>query len=390
MTLIPQSDNGPPTTSVDYDLHGLAGIRLVNATPKDVATVTRQLGPIQAALNREPDIVIRFVDELRLSSPLRYLGVDEAAFTDDAFLILRSKHKVRARVQIPFQDIGKRCEIICERHVPAVPLLIAILNLTVLAKGALPMHASAFNYNGRGILATGWAKGGKTETLLSFMAKGATYVGDEWVYLSADGQHMFGIPEPIRIWQWHLQDMPQYWESVGRGDRARLHSLSILVRSMDRTIDSGIGRGTVPIKLMQRMTPILRRQLNVQLSPSKLFGHEGVGPMMSTPQTILFVASHETEEISVRRSDPDEIARRMVFSLQDERSDFWAYYLKFRFAFPEAENKLIEDAELIQRDILTKVLRDKETFSVYHPYPVSIPALYEAIAPVLQREKKVA
>ncbi|MDX1416292.1 MAG: hypothetical protein R3293_18990 [Candidatus Promineifilaceae bacterium] len=380
------SENGSTLSTVDYDLHGLAGIRLVNAAEKDVATITRQLGPIQAPLDRDPDIVIRFVDELKLSSRLRYLGVDEAAFTDDAFLVLRSKHKARARVQIPFQNIGGKCEIICERNIPAVPLLIPILNLTVLANGALPMHASAFKFGGKGILATGWAKGGKTETLLSFMAKGGTYVGDEWVYLSADGQRMYGIPEPIRIWEWHLQDMPQYWDSVKRGDRAKLRSLNLLVRSMDRTVDSGIGRGTAPVKLMQRMTPILKRQLNVQLPPRRLFGQEGVGPMMSKPEIILFVASHETDDIRVKEEDPLEIADRMVFSLLDERLDFMAYYLKFRFAFPKVKNDLIEGAEENQRKLLRKVLVGKETYSVLHPYPVSIPSLYEAVHPFLNLE----
>ena len=37
---------------IDYDLHGLAGVRLLNATPGDAAVVTRQLGPIQAPLTR--------------------------------------------------------------------------------------------------------------------------------------------------------------------------------------------------------------------------------------------------------------------------------------------------------------------------------------------------
>ncbi len=377
------SFNSMTLSTVDYDLHGLVGVRLLDATPKDVATVTRQLGPIQASLDREPDITIRFVDRLELSRPMRYLGVNEAAFTDDAFLVLRSKHKARAKVQIPIQNIGLGCEITCERGLPAVPLLIAIVNLTVLGKGALPMHASAFNYQGKGILATGWAKGGKTETLLAFMAKGATYVGDEWVYLSADGQRMYGIPEPIRIWGWHLEEMPQYWETVGRSDRARLRGLDLLVRSMDRTVDSGIGRGTTPVKLMQRMQPLLKRQQNVQLPPHKLFGQVGVGPMMSTPETVLFVASHETADITVRSIDVSEIAQRMLFSLQDERLDFMAYYLKFRFAFPDAANELIDNAKEIQRDILHKVLAGKDAFAVYHPYPVSIPALYEAISPFL-------
>src|SRR5215813_6147866 len=230
--------NGHGPAHVDFDLHGLAGIRLIDASPHEVAAVVRQLGPIQRPLEREPDITIRFVERLATSSRVRYLGVDEAAFTDDAFLVLRSKHKARARVQIPFEQIGGRCEIVCERGLPAVPLLIPILNLTVLNKGALPLHASAFNYRGAGVLTTGWSKGGKTETLLAFMSRGAEYIGDEWVYITDDGARMYGIPEPIRVWDWHLQDLPQYRALVGRSDRARLGAIK-LVQSVDRALPRG-------------------------------------------------------------------------------------------------------------------------------------------------------
>ena len=145
-------------TAIDYDLHGLAGVRVVGATARDAAAVDRQLGPIRGPLRRDPDIVVRFVDHLDVEGPLRLLGVDDAGFTDDAFLVLRARHKARARVLIPLDRIGRRCEIVCERGLPAVPLLIATLNLTVLARGALPLHASAFFHDGCGVVVTGWSK----------------------------------------------------------------------------------------------------------------------------------------------------------------------------------------------------------------------------------------
>lgn len=372
---------------MDYNLHDIVGIRLCNATPADVAVVNRQLGPIQAPLDDEPDIIIRFVDRLTLNGRLRYLGVDDAAFTDDAFLVLRSKHKTRAMVQIPFQQIGKRCEIICERGLPAVPLLIPILNLTALAKGALPLHASAFNYNGAGALVTGWAKGGKTETLLAFMAHGAEYVGDEWIYLSADGQHMYGIPEPIRVWNWHLQEMPRYRALVGKPDRARLWTLSSTVSLMDRVLSSKIGRRTTPIRFLSRVHHLLKRQQHVQLPPSKLFV-DGARSLSGTPDKVYFVASHEPDDITVQQVDVQDVARRMVFSLQEERIDFMSYYYKFRFAFPDARNTLIEGLESLQREILMRALSGKTTYAVYHPYPVSIPALYDVIRPTLEGEAR--
>src|SRR5919204_4846623 len=116
-----QAVGAESSTPVEYDLHGIVGIRRVGARTGDVTAVTAQLGPIQSALDREPDIVIRFVERLPASN-LRYLGRDEAGFTDDAFLVLRSK-KARARVQISMGEIGGRGEIVCEPGLPPVALL---------------------------------------------------------------------------------------------------------------------------------------------------------------------------------------------------------------------------------------------------------------------------
>jgi hypothetical protein len=379
---MPVTNNGKGSALSEYDLHGVVAIRLVGDTPADAAAVTRQLGPISARLNRDPDIVIRFVDQLPTSSPIKYLGLDDAGFTEDAFFVLRSKHKSATRVQIPFERVGQTCEIVCERGLPAVPLLLPILNLTALSKGVLPLHASAFIYEGKGILVTGWAKGGKTETLLAFMANGAEYVGDEWIYVSGDGQRMFGIPEPIRLWNWQLDDMPQFRARVARGDRIRLRSLSLVVETMEWLSSRGtLGKSGLS-RLMRRVLPLLRRQLYVQMPPEKLFRQQ-VDSLGASLDKVFFVASHDSSQIMLEPIDPEEVSQRMVFSLLEERVDFLSYYLKFRFAFPGLRNDLIEQAEECQREALKRVLAGKETYALYHPYPVSIPALFQTISPVL-------
>lgn len=371
------------TTHTDYDLHGLVGIRLLGAGPHEVASVTRQLSPvIRRPLDREPDITIRFVDRLETASSVRLIGVDDAGFTDDAFLVLRSKHKSRVRVQIPFQDIGLRpCEIVAERGLPAVPLLIAIINLTMASKGVLPMHASGFEYGGTGALVTGWAKGGKTEVLLAFAAHGGRYVGDEWVYLTRDGQHMYGIPEPVRLWKWHFDEMPGYWSLVKRGDRVRLRGLDWVAHSMDRISNSrAVGR-TAPGKLLRRLVPLVKAQLNVQIPPTRLFG-DTAGAVTGTPQKLFFIASHERPDTRMEKVDPVQVAQRMVFSLQEERIELMSYYMKFRFAFPDVKNDLIDTLETREREMLVQALTGKEAYAVYHPYPVAIPSLYDVMKPV--------
>jgi hypothetical protein len=351
---------------LDFDLHGLVSIKLVRPSPSDTAAVRRQLGPVEASVEREPDIVIRFVDRLERSSPIRYIGVDDAGFTDDAFLVLRSRHKSSARVKIDFSQIGGPTEIVCERGLAAVPFLVPILNLTLLAKGVLPLHASAFIHEGTGVVATGWSKGGKTEALLAFAAHGAEYVGDEWVYVTSDGSRVHGIPEPIRIWHWQLRQLPQYERLIGTGQRTRLNALELALRAQK-------WRHPRP----GRVSALLKRQQYVDVDPERLFGR--LGAMTAPFDRLFFLVGHERSEVTAEPIDPSEVARRMTFSLLHESLDLTAAYLKYRFAFPNSSSHLVDHAATLQRDAIGRVLAGKPTFAVHHPYPVSLDALFNAM-----------
>jgi hypothetical protein len=118
----------------------------------------------------------------------------------------------------------------------------------------------------------------------------------------------------------------------------------------------------------------------VQLPPRFLFGKES-RVVAAAPDKVFWMASHETPDITVEPVDPRDVARRMVFSLEEERTDLLAAYRRFRFAFPERRNELLENAEELQRSALLRVLDRKETYAVWHPYPVSIPALFDAMRP---------
>lgn len=202
-----RGDEGCSSQQIYYDLHGLVGLRLVNASAHDAAAVARQLGPMQKPLDREPDVVVRFVQQLP-TPHLRCIGKDKGGFTDQGYFVLRH-HKQRVKIRIPFEQIGNRCEILCESGADSVPLLMHILNLTLLRKDCVAVHASAFIYQGTGVLVSGWADGGKTTALLAFVSQGADYVGDEWIWLRGDGQAMYGLPRNLSLSAWHLKQLPQ-------------------------------------------------------------------------------------------------------------------------------------------------------------------------------------
>jgi hypothetical protein len=292
--------------------------------------------------------------------------VEEAAFTRDAFLLLRSRLKARARVRVPLERVGARCELVCEHGLPAVPLLIAILNLTVLAHGALPLHASAFVHDGRGAVVTGWSKGGKTEAVLAFTARGACFVGDEWIYVEPDGERVHGIPEPLRVWDWYLRQLPAVRARLGRAERARLRTLRALASATR-------GRRARPL------AALIDSRRHVDVAPEQLFAAEGMA--RSAPFDHLFlVGSWERSDTVGRPIAGDEVADRMRFSLQHERAPLTAAYEMFRFAFPELRNELLESAAERERALLARVLTGKPAHIVEHPYPADLGRLFEVMS----------
>lgn len=362
---------------VDFDLHGIVGVRLIDPSPSDVAIVRRQLGRLEQPLDRDPDVVVRFVDELPVEG-LRYVEYGRTGFTSDGFFVLQSR-KREARVKIAFDRIGDCCEIVCQRGARAVPLLMAIVTITALARDCVPLHASAFVHEGVGVLVTGWAKGGKTEALLAFASHGAEYVGDEWILVTRDGRHMYGIPEHIRLQDWHLRQLPSVRDHVSAAQLTLFRTIRGLDRLHGAVPDGAIARSFV-MKRMADALPALRRQLNVQLDPDDIFGRR-VRSFSASPDKVFFMVSHAERGIHVDPADPQEIAHRMAASNWYEQQPLISTYLAYRFAFPDRRNDFLERAFEIQSEILSSALAGKDAFMVRHPYPCELGALFSAMAP---------
>jgi hypothetical protein len=124
--------------------------------------------------------------------------------------------------------------------------------------------------------------------------------------------------------------------------------------------------------------PLLQRQLHVDWPPADLFGASSLA-LSAALDRVFFVGCHELPEIRVEPIAAGEVADRMLFSLEAERERLMACYRKFRFAFPGRTNALLEGCEAREREMLLRALGGMEAYEVLHPYPVSIPALYEAM-----------
>jgi D-aspartate ligase len=360
---------------IDFDIHGVVGLRLLNASAGDAAIVTRQLGPFARPLSRRPDITIRFVERLEVG-PLRWVEVGRSGFSADGFYVVQCG-KRPAAVRFPLDQLGEGMEIQCQKGARSIPHLIALVTMVALEHGCVPLHASAFSYHGVGALVCGWAKGGKTEALLAFARQGAEYIGDEWILLTPDGR-MAGIPEHIRLQDWHLAQLPAVQRRIPRRTRAFFSGVRALERA-HRTLSRSPLHRLWPAGAIDDALPPLRRQLNVQVNPSTVF--ERHGAFSSRFDLLFLMVSHTGADVSMTASSADAIGARMNASVEFERVPLLSAWLAHRFAFPSRTNDLFDRCQHVQRAGLSRLLSGKPAYEVRHPYPCHLQMLFDAMAP---------
>jgi len=349
---------------VDFDLHGIVGIRLINPGDNDVKIIRKKFEIIPGNLTYKPDLVISYVNELELSN-LTFIGLNTAGYNKDGFFIL-SNGKDDVKIKIPFEDIGlKQVKIVCESGSPDIPLLNHILNFIFLSKNFLPLHSTSFEYNGLGALVMGWAKGGKTETLFSFIKNGAKFVSDEVSLISDNGTEILGLKIPICIWDWQFKEIPDLMPKISFKTRLLFKSI-YMFDGMNKRLHIG---------LLDKALPLLKTQLNIKILPSIIFNSDTI--ISKTNLDIIILAmSHDSDELIVEPTTPQVVIDRMISSQEFERDYFLKYYNIFKFAFPNLRNEFLENINNLDYSLMKKALGDKKAFIVKHPYPVSFDKLF--------------
>lgn len=363
---------------VDHSLHGLITTRLIGAPPSAVRELEHLLGPSDGQPVGEPDITITFVEDLGAQDRLHYIGLSESAYDQDGFYLLDQRSR---RAQFDFERLGDRWESLTESGESFLPYLLPVVSLRLLQKGYVMLHASSLVFEGKGVLVAGWQKGGKTEMLLSFMNAGAHYLADEWTIISPHDGLMWGIPGTLKIWEWHLRYMPDYWRQLRPAERHRLR-VHRLYQQIYRRLPSELRRSGFVGERLYRLSldggvPLLGL---FQSQPGRLFGSRVWHG--SAPIDLVFLAGVGTE-IAVSPVEPAEVALRMGASLEYERRSLIARYQQFRYAFPNRRNAFLEAASDREREYLEQALRGRRAYTICHPYPVALGDLYEACAPLV-------
>jgi hypothetical protein len=362
---------------VRYDIHGVAQVLVCDASARDVAAVTRELGTASNDRGLAADIVIRFVDRLLGSRPVLHLG-PTAACAGDAFFVFAGKGTGRRAAQVALDRVGEQMEITCERGISTVPLLSSLVSAVLLNKQVLSLHAAAFVFRGTGVAVLGWPRSGKTSALLGFMARGADFVSDDRVYVGEAGERLSGVDRPLELRASHLADRPEYRARLGRREKARLRANGLLSAS-ERLAAPKAPRRHVSRKLWERATNALAARLSVDVHPHTLFGDSTVNA--GRLDCLFVTVTHTGPDVHVEPIDRDEARMRIGSLLEQERLPLTDACLRYRFAFPRSAGRYPERAAELEHDLLARLLARTPAYAVRHPRSVATRRLYEAMVP---------
>ncbi|MDP8905458.1 MAG: hypothetical protein M3N29_09145 [Chloroflexota bacterium] len=266
-------------------------------------------------------------------------------------------------------------EIVAESGVGAIPFLIPILNLCLLQRGVLPLHASAFVHGGIGTVAMGWSQSGKTEVLLAALGDGGTYVSDEWSYVS--GGIAYGLPTRVRVEAGHRRAEAVVRSPVSWPLQRRLAALALLDGIVAQV--RLVGRSPLPgRRLTDRLLAAARRRTHVDVPPRQLFGARACVPSLAL-QRALWLVPTDGEGVHVERVPARDVAARMVFAHVHHRMSLLDVYWRHRYAHPELASTTIEQMAVLEADLLQRFLAHVPTFLVEHPRHASPLALLPAL-----------
>lgn len=357
---------------MDFDIHGIVGIRLVNPQKSDIKFLSEKLGKFNKPLNREPDIIFNFTKKIDIPS-FTYLGLT-AIFTEDSFFAVSRKENLL--MKIPFETFGEKSEYLIESGCYDIPWLFDIINFTFLKKNYIPIHATAFKVNDTGIMIIGWSKGGKTESLLAFANHGAHYIGDEWIILSNDGNTIFGIPVPICIWEWQFENIPRLLPKTGLQQKVLykfIHFLDLIHKGLKKF---GFEKSFLS-SILNKAMPIFNQQLNIRVNPEKIFKSNQLNT--ATLDKIILSFSHNDSEYKLEKSDYLDLVKHAYYSNSYEQSEFLNLYKEYKFAFPDSKNDFLEDLDNLQYTLLKDAFKNKETYIFKHPYPMKFEDMYNKL-----------
>lgn len=287
-------------------------VRVEGADSAAMEGLARQLHAVPGERPREPDLVVRWVDELPAAEPEVLAGPDAGA-RGETFFVRRSPGGPRATMPFGEHLLGTSMDV--ERGSDPVPLLDSLAHVVALEQGAFPLHGVVVRHQERGIAVTGWSRSGKTAALMGLLASGAIPVATEWAY--PQDRRWYGDDTPARLRPHHLEDLPDAIASPPWRTRASLRSFRAAASAAKRLNRAG---GTAVARRLESRT-------YVDVALAERAGHAPLDQLFLLLRT-------DRAGVCIRPAPVAELAPRLRESLLEDLAPLTAAHRRFRHLCP--------------------------------------------------------
>lgn len=371
-------------STVGLVLHGQLRLTLCGPSQQDVQTVIRATGACEDSNTDPPDVEIHFTANATADLVWKQMGERDALAAGKRFAIAPADTASPVEVKLPGDQDRAPYRLTYPTGIRRrLPLLRSMINRKCVDKQMLGIHATAFTLSGRGYLACGWPRGGKTGVMLAYLLQGAEYLAAEWVYVGSNGRTMHGVPEPLRLRDWHLQQGAKRLENVAFGDRLRMLGSRAAAKTT-AGIAGLTGRFWPRLgRSLRKLAAALDRHRYIDRPAAAWLGKE-LRPRSAPLDTLLFVGTHTGTDIRVTPLTA-AVAKRRLVALQDEDlNDLTTVYRRWSYAMSDPAD--CRDQFERKRDALfDRLLEDKAIYAVDHPHNVNLTDLFQTLESSLKK-----
>jgi hypothetical protein len=264
--------------------------------------------------------------------------------------------------------------IASEARFPLEPLFGTVvrpaLQLALLGRGCVAVHAACVEIAGRAVLLGGWSESGKTEIALALAEQGAAFLSDKWTVLDSDGSASI-FPIGVGVRRWVLRYLPRLARSLPPAARRQFRAagLASIVSPAARLASARAGATGRVGELLERALELADR---AALTPSELravYGQQD-DPIRTVPLGLLvLVPTAPAGEVSVRPVSPEWGAARLARAAAYERRDFLSLLQRRSYAEPLVQADPVAEVIAAERRLLERVLTAVPAIEVRTAFP---------------------
>lgn len=218
----------------------------------------------------------------------------------------------------------------------------------LLTKDIATIHASAFYKDGTNFIISGWDGSGKTSILLYQVENGATFLGDDRVFISKKGE-VFPLYSKIKLYPNELLHLKSYKKKISTSNKIKTFIPEICEKII---ANSSI---KIAVRLANLINNIYRRLFSNYI---EIFIKKEVLPSVNKNKFVVIRNGEKTQE------DIVDIANIVANTMADEL-DLIKRYNTYRFYPGSKENQFAEEYSKRLHSILSKGLNIGEVGNIY-------------------------